>query len=158
MMFNRVACTVAMILGAVVLSSPPAAHAQGRGTAGDCMAFTDNLAVPVLVQVQSTNGVSPNAAMTGMQTHAAGFQDFPWIIQPGGPQILLTKGYDNSTGYLVSQNGDFNISAIPISPAADSRFAVQVFSWPAPKVSWVFHPEMTENGNCRGAWVGSIGN
>ena len=157
MMFNRVACTVVMVLGVVALSSPPAAHAQGRGTAGDCMAFTDNLAVPVLVQVQSTNGTSPNGAMTGVQTHAAGFQDYPWIIQPGGPQILLTKGYDNSTSYLVSQNGDFNVSATPIPSAANPRFAVQVFTWPSPKITWVFHPEMTENGHCNGAWVGSIG-
>ena len=69
--------------------------------------------------------------------------------------MLVIQQYDHSTRYLVSQNGNFSVLVTPIPSAADPRVALMV-PWPA-NIRWVFHPEMTGNGNCKGTWVGSIG-
>jgi hypothetical protein len=157
MIIDRVACAAVVFSVVVAILGPPDAHAQSRGTMGDCLAFTDHLDAPVLVLVQSTNGVAPIGSMSWMQLHQNGYIEWPWIIQPGETQVLLVKRYDNSTSYLVSQNGDFNVMVLPIHPSPDQQTAVQIFSWPFPKVNWFFHPEMIEGGNCKGAWVGSVG-
>ncbi len=153
MKMKTIAALAAVVAALTVASG---AKAQSQASAGACLAFVNNLGVPILVQVLSTNGSSPNAMMTGMQTHEAGYQDYPWIIQPGGPKVLVLQSY-GSENYLASQNGNFNVGVMPIKPPADQRVAVQIYSWPMPKLTWVFHPEMTENGNCKGAWVDSVG-
>ena len=153
---NRVAGAVVMVLGVAALSGPPAAHAQSRGSAGDCLAITDNLAVPAAVMVTGTNGVAPDGSMTWLQVHMNGYLDHPWVIQPGRTQMLVIQQYDHSTRYLVSQNGNFSVLVTPMPPAVDPGLAVMDPG--LAKIAWVFHSEMTGDGNCKGTWVGSIGN
>lgn len=155
MTIDRIACAAVVFWLGVALLGSPDAHAQSRGAAGDCLAFTDNLGVPAAVTVTSTNGMAPDGSMTYLQLHMNGSIDHPWIIQPGGPQLLQIKQYDHSTRYLVSANGEFSVLVTPIPAAADPRLAVM--DPRLAKISWTFHPEMTEGGNCKGAWVGSVG-
>jgi hypothetical protein len=155
MIIDRVACAAVVFSVVVAFLGSPDAHAQSRGTAGDCLAFADSLGVPVAVMVTSTNGMAPDGSMTFLQLHLNGYLDHPWIIQPGGPQTLMIKQYDHSTRYLVSANGGFSVLVTPIPAAADPRFAVM--DPRLAKINWTFHPEMTEGGNCKGAWVGSVG-
>ena len=102
--------------------------------------------------VESTDGSYPNADMTLLQTHESGYQDFPWIIQPGRTQTLISSS-DQGSGYLVSQNGNFVINAQAIRPSTQAGIAAQIQTWSGLKATWDFHPEMTEGGACKGTWV-----
>lgn len=153
----------AAFIGAVVaLMSAFTAYAQAQAGAGACLAVTDDLQVPVLVLVQDTNGVYPNAEMNGMQTNANGYQGFPWVIRSDGkPEVLIYDSYGQQ-GYLKSQNGAFGISAgrmlLPDDPAKSVQIANGTTTGYASslKLAWVFHPEMTADGNCSGTWIVTI--
>jgi hypothetical protein len=153
----------AALIGALAaLMSAFTANAQVQAGAGACLAVADDLRVPVLVLVQDTNGVYPNGEMNGMQTHANGIQDMPWVIQPGGEsELLITNSYGQQD-YLKSQNGAFGISAGPMPPPGNPTQSVQIANGTTTgyasslKLAWAFHAEMSENGNCNGAWVVTI--
>jgi hypothetical protein len=153
----------AALIGALAaLMSAFTANAQVQAGAGACLAVADALRVPVLVLVQDTNGIFPNAEMNGMQTHANGYQDFPWVIQPGGQSELLITDYFGQLDYLKSQNGAFAISAGRMPPPGDPAKSVQIANGTTTgyasslKLAWAFHAEMTEDGNCNGAWIVTI--
>ena len=136
-------------------------QARAQGTAGSCLAVADNLPVPVLVIVQDTNGTWPNGSMNEIQVHANGYQDFPWVVQPGGtPEMLV---YGQGQGYLKSQNGQFGITAGRMMPSTDPTQSVQISNdtttgyATSVKLVWAFHSEMTVAGNCNGTWLVTIG-
>ena len=135
------------------LMEPTVVKAESQAGPGTCLAFVDNLNVPVLVQMQSTNGSWINAGTTGWQAHMAGYSDYPWIIEPGGMAQIL-KYYQGA--YVVSQNGMFNETLTDIQPPTDSRVADYIFTGHALKTTWAFRPEMTENGGCKGTVVVTV--
>ncbi len=79
----------ATLIASTAFLGAPGAHAQDQASPGACLAVQDTLNVPVLVMVESTTGISPNGDMTEIQAHQTGYQDYPWIIQPGGAQTLI---------------------------------------------------------------------
>ena len=155
MMNHRVIRSSVMVLLNAIAMGSVAAHAQGAG--GDCLAFTDKLTVPILVILESTSRESPNATMTIFQEHEMGFSESPWIVQPGGIQVLVVPMPDNSLEYVTSASGFFTVNVTPIQPSPEQGMAVQISSWVHPPVAWQFHPEMNESGHCNGAWVGTVG-
>jgi hypothetical protein len=130
------------------------AMAQSQGT---CLAVVNNLTVPVLFTVDSTDGSSTNMAMTAFDMQVAGHQFTPWVIQPGGPQTLVFKQPGSGYTYLISSNGNFGGSALAIEAPVSPQWSVA----PNPlghmiKSAWAFHSEMTENGSCKGTWVATL--
>ncbi|MHB8254724.1 MAG: hypothetical protein ACYDEV_13735 [Acidiferrobacter sp.] len=108
--------------------------AEGQAGPGSCLAVVDNLSVPILAQLQSTNGSWINAGMTGLQAHMAGYSETPWIIQPGGVAQIL--GYRNFLhDYVLSQNGNFNVIFSEIHTQADPRVAYAIGPYEAGYVS-----------------------
>jgi len=144
---------LAAIMGATV------AKAESQAGPGSCLSVVDNLNVPILAQLQSTNGSWINAGMTGWQAHVAGYSDDPWIIQPGGVAQILA--YRPSEAYVHSQNGGFSVIFSEILPPVGPQVTYAIGPYEIgvkgyPKTTWVFHPEMTENGGCKGTWVASV--
>ena len=145
---------LAILAAAAILMSASGAMAQSQGT---CLAVQNNLTVPALFTVDSTNGSSTNMAMTAFDMQAAGHQFTPWVIQPGGPQTLVFKQPGSGYTYLISSNGNFGGSALAIEAPVSRQWSV------APNTighainnAWAFHPEMTENGSCNGTWVATL--
>ena len=142
----------ATLIASVAFVGVPGAHAQDQASAGACLAAQNTLNVPVLVMIESTNGINPNGDMTLLQINEIGHQDYPWIIQPGRAQTLIFSP-DEGSGYVVSQNGNFIINAQAIRPGTQAGIAAQIQTWSGLKATWDFHPEMTEGGACKGTWV-----
>lgn len=151
--------SIVLVSVIAALMGAPVANAESKAGPGACVAVVDNLGVPVVAQLESTDGSWINFGMTVMQAHAAGYSDFPWIIQPGGvAQVLEYRIGD----YVVSKNGYFNVYLFPIKHPTDPRVAVPIWNpgdshGIAPKYPWEFHPEMTYNGYCKGTWVVTVG-
>ena len=138
----------------------PTTHAQTQASAGTCLAVANDFNAPITVTVLSTNGILPMGTMNGMQTHANGLYDDPWIIQPGGtPQMLVVNFFNEIGGYVKSQNGSFSIIAGDITPSTNSNESIEIGPIPQykNKITWIFHPEMTASGNCNGTLVAAIG-
>jgi len=152
---------VAVLAGSVALVGMPNVSAQGQAGRGACLAVTNTLSTPQLLLVDSTNGAGPpNAGMTQMQLGAQGYLPVPWIIQPGGPTWLLFPPDSSAPNgsYLVSQNGNFTVNAAPLPVSSNPHYTFE----PAPfysgltKISFAVHPELTENGACKGTVVATL--
>ncbi len=129
---------------------------RAEGGPGTCLAVADDLPMPALVMVLTTNGLQMN----------------PWIVQPGGvPQMLVYDvagelvGYVKSTSLTTWQNGGFRVATARILPPVATNEAMQITTYArlpggrvrlSNKLSWTFHGEMTAGGQCNGTWVATI--
>ena len=86
-----------------------------------------------------------------------GFSESPWIVQPGGVQVLVVMSPYNTPVYITSENGLFTVEVTPIQPRPEQGMAFEIYRWRSVPIAWQFHPEMNESGHCNGAWVGTVG-